>query len=281
MKHDDQDRRDFWILQMEQGYDFMESILHYPVDEGFEPMLPLREVVNEAGVEVLFSDTQIVPGLDRKYYLRSGLIDNFITAAREMNARGLVIKVEDAYRDRQMQKELALKQGIFDKVVNRLIWEQGGRKPSQSSLSRRLRVLIAHCAKTGTHMSGSAIDISIFHRDDGSELDRGAPYLELSELTPMSSPFVSTQSRGNRELINGIMRESGCIDYPYEFWHYSSGDAYYEFLLETGVPGRYGPVDVDISSGKVTPVENPTEPLNKDTEIQERIEEAMGRANKK
>ena len=280
MKHDDQDRRDFWILQMEQGYDFMESILNYPVDECFEPLLPLREAVNVAGVEVVFSDSQIVPGLDRKYYLRSGLIEIFINAAREMNARGMVIKVEDAYRDRQMQKELALKQGVFDKVVNLIIWEQRGKNPSQSSLSRRLRVLIAHCAKTGTHMSGSAIDISLIHRDGGSELDRGAPYLELSELTPMSSPFVSKQCRRNRELINSIMRESGFIEYPYEFWHYSSGDAYFEYLFETGKPGRYGPVDVDISSGEVTPNENPTQPLNNDTEIQVRIEQAMQRVKK-
>ena len=280
MKHDDQDRRDFWILQMEQGYDFMESILHYPVDECFEPLHSLQDVVKEAGVEVLFSDTQIVPGLERKYYLRSGLINNFISVAREMNARGMVIKIEDAYRDREMQKELALKQEIFDKVVNRLIWEQGGKIPSQSSLSRRLRVLIAHSAKTGTHMSGSAIDISLFHLDDGSDLDRGAPYLELSELTPMSSPFINADCKRNRGLINAIMQRSGFVEYPYEFWHYSSGDAYYEFLLDSSKPGRYGPVDVDISSGKVTPIENSTEPLNNDTEIHVRIEQAMQSGNK-
>ena len=48
--------------------------------------------------------------------------------------------------------------------------------------------LVAQIPKTGTHMSESAIDISVLDRTTGAEVNRGKPYLELSELTPLNSP---------------------------------------------------------------------------------------------
>ena len=136
--------------------------------------------------------------------------------------------------------------------------------------------------KTGTHMSGSAIDISVLHRgqdrgDTTREVDRGAPYLEMSALTPMDSPFISDEARRNRHAITDLMREHGFVEYPYEFWHYSSGDAYDQFLRKTGRPAIYGAVDWDPATGKVTPIPNPTEPLNTQEEIKAEIEAAMKR----
>jgi hypothetical protein len=37
--------------------------------------------------------------------------------------------------------------------------------------ARRAIVLTANMPKIGVHMSGSAIDISVFHRDDGTDSD--------------------------------------------------------------------------------------------------------------
>ena len=44
-------------------------------------------------------------GLPRRFYLRDGLIAQCVAAAAEMNRRGWVLKVEDAYRTPQMQQE--------------------------------------------------------------------------------------------------------------------------------------------------------------------------------
>ena len=275
IKTSDQARREFWKQQMDEGFDFMESILKYPVEECFEELTSLRNAVDEAKIEVVFSGTQIVPGLDRQFYLRAGLIPCFLAAAREMNDRGMILKVEDGYRSRAMQKELALKQTIFDTVVSRVVWEHNGQAPPFSSIRKRLGVLIAWCPKVGTHMSGSAIDISVLNHDTGEEVDRGAPYLELSELTPMSSPFIDQRCRSNRDMITSLMRRHGFIAYPYEFWHYSSGDAFAELLLSSGKPGRYGPVHRDTATNTITVIENPSEPLNTDNEIAERIEQAL------
>ena len=273
----DQVRRNFWKQQMDEGFEFMESVMRYPVEECSEGFASLKDASFEANIEVVFSDTQIIPGLDHQFYLRKGLIPQFIAVAKEMNDRGLILKVEDAYRSRKMQKELALEGTIIDKVVQILIWEYNGQLPPLSSIVNRLGVLIASCPKAGTHMSGSAVDISVLNRDNGIEVDRGAPYIELSELTPMSSPFIDQQCRRNREMINLLMRKHNFIEYPYEFWHYSSGDAFAELLLCSDRPGRYGPVDRDLVTNNITTIENPLVPLNTDDEIQERIEQAMNR----
>ena len=67
--------------------------------------------------------------------------DSFLNAARKMNDRGWFIHLEDAYRSAPMQTaELML---------------------------RRLSAFIAIGPKLGTHMSGSAIDISLMSLDNG------------------------------------------------------------------------------------------------------------------
>jgi hypothetical protein len=97
--------------------------------------------------------------------------------------------------------------------------------------------------------------------DYGLEIDRGASYLEMSEKTPMESPHVSDQAQMNRSRITAIMAKYGFVAYPFEFWHYSSGDAYCEYINKTGRPASYGPVHMDPLSDMVRQIENPNEPI--------------------
>jgi hypothetical protein len=124
-------------------------------------------------------------------------------------------------------------------------------------------------------MSGSALDISVLSRDDGREVDRGAPYLEMSELTPMESPFVSPAAQRNRREITALMKRAGFFAYPFEFWHYNVGDAYAESLAESRRPARYGAVDWTPSTGAVTPTASPHEPLTRLDEWQAKIAAAL------
>ncbi len=264
---DDAARRTFWTRRMDEAYAFMQAIIRHPVQECGEPLCPLRDAVTAAGLEVAFSDTPFGAGFSRQFYLRQGLIPAFLAAARDLNAHGLILKVEDAFRTRNMQKSLAVKPGLVGKLAARLAWECEGHRPDAAFTTRRLAALIAHCPKTGTHMSASAIDMSVLKRDDGTELDRGALYLELSELTPMDSPFISEACQGNRRTITTLMRKHGFMEYPFEFWHYCAGDAIAALVTGSGEPARYGPVDWDATAGRVTPIDNPTAALNTDAEL--------------
>ncbi len=268
----DEARREFWARSLEEALPFLEAVYAYPVEETGEPLVPLREAVAEAGVEMTFSERTHVLGLPRLFLLREGLVEPLLGAAREMNRRGWVLHVEDAYRTEEMQRHLARAEFTLGVLAERLLWECGGQRPSGELIVRRLAALIAPAPKVGTHMSGSAVDISVFDRESGKEVDRGGPYITLSEITPMDSPFLSGQARRNREEITALMARHGFVAYSWEFWHYSSGDAYAEQLAGSGRAARYGAVHCAPEGGAVTPIEDPCRLLNSPEELAEAIE---------
>ena len=279
MVQKDDDERAYWTEQFEAAWHFMfDNILPYPVEECGEPMVSLPDAAIGAGVQVVFSDAPHVRGLPRLFYLRKGQIAGFIGAAREMNARGWTMRVEDGFRSREIQKYLGRTPAVFDAILERVMWELGGQVPSAEFMFRRCSALVATVPKFGTHMSGSAIDISVVLREAPSvEVDRGAPYIDMSVRTPMDSPYVSTTARDNRRAITAVMEHHGFVAYPWEFWHYSSGDAYDQFLRNTGRPAMYGPVDWDLKSATLTPINHATLPLNSEHEIRLEIDAALQR----
>lgn len=277
---DDEARRAYWAAKMDEAYAFMGHIRQYPVAECGEPVVALVDAVAGAGVEVVFTERPHVQGLPRLFLLRAGLIDDFIRCARDMNERGWVMKVEDAFRTLAMQKFLARAPYIFDVVLGRLLWECNGAQPPVELVMRRVAALVAAAPKVGTHMSGSAIDISVRNRACGREIDRGCPYLELSELTPMDSPFISDEAHANRAEITALMGRHGFVTYPWEFWHYSKGDAYDHYLNQTGQTAPYGAVHVTLPDGSVRAIAEPLTPLNSYAEIDGEMRAARQRAAK-
>jgi D-alanyl-D-alanine dipeptidase len=263
---------------MEAAYAFMTAIAEYPVEECGEPVAFLPDAAQGASVEVVFSETGVGGQHERLFYLRERLVDDFIAVSRDMNRLGWVLKVEDAYRTRAIQTDLGKDETTFDVLLKRVIWEDGGVTPSPEKMLRRLTAVIATSPKIGTHMSGSALDVSVLRREDGSEVERGAPYIELSELTPMHSPFISAEARANRDAITAVMARHGFTAYPYEFWHYSKGDAYGEYLAGSGNPARYGAVDMEPTDGRTTAISSPNDRLHALVDVQALMREALARA---
>lgn len=277
MTEDQAARQAFWTRQMEDAYAFMQAVTAHPVAECGEPLLWLAAAAEAAGVEVAFSDRPHVGGLPRLYLLRAGLIPPFVGAARAMNGRGWVMRVEDGFRTRAMQQQLALQPYTFDLILDRVLWELAGAPLTPEFVARRVSALIAATPKIGTHMAGSAIDISVLDRATGQEVERAAPYLEMSEVTPMVTPFIPPAAQANRAAISALMAEQGFMAYPWEFWHYNSGDVHVAVLHGLSAPGRYGPVDVDLATGQVQPIADSTAPLNDLTVIEAALEAALRR----
>jgi hypothetical protein len=176
-----------------------------------------------------------------------------------------------------MQRSLTHSPKIFDSILRTVMWELGGATPTPEFMLRRVSVLVATRCKVGTHISGSAIDISVIDQNTGRELPRGGPYIEISERTPMDSPFVTAEEAANRKAITALFLRHGWYAYPFEFWHYSSGDSYAEDIAGSGKPARYGPVTFE--NGAMKPV-GPAEAdaLLEPTEFYQRqIAAALGR----
>ena len=270
-------RRAYWTEQLELGYEMVEKLLAWPVDECGESFAPIAEAAESAGVEMWFSNSKIAGDLDRVFHLRESLVDDVVAIGRRMNERGWILKIEDGFRSLAMQGSLVRKPEVFDSILAKCIWENGGEVPPVEFVFRRAIVLVANIPKIGTHMSGSAIDISVFRREDGSEVDRGGPYIEVSEKTPMRSPFISDEQLNNRLEITEMMEAEGFMHFPYEFWHYNKGDAGDHILNGKPGPARYGPVNWNSRTNEVVPVEDPTSPLNPLPQIEREIAAAMER----
>lgn len=278
MTDDDKARRAYWAEQMEQGYAMVEKLLAFPVEECGERFASLPETAADAGVEMLFSTTKIAGNLDRIYFMRESLAHEVVGIGRKMNERGWVLKIEEGFRTLEMQGQLVRKPEVFDAILRKCIWENGGEIPPVEMVTRRAIVMVANIPKIGSHMSGSAIDISVFQRDSGDEVWRGNAYLEISERTPMRSPFIAPQDLGNRLAITAMMESHGFMHFPFEFWHYNKGDAGGHILTGNPAPCRYGPVHWDPQTNEVTPVTDPMEPLNPLPVMDREIAAAMERA---
>lgn len=276
MHTDDTARRAYWTQQMNEAYDFMMRALECPVAECGEPLASLQEAVAGRGVKVIFSQSEIVPGMERLFYLRKNLVEPFLRVAQDLNEKGWILVVEDGYRTTTMQKKLSLLPHVFDAVIKSCFWEYGDVPPIDL-VRRRLAALTAAHPQNGTHMSASAIDVSVFDMETNREIDRGRPYLEMSELTPMESPFIEKTALQNRLAIREVFEKQGFLAYPYEFWHYNQGDVYDEILHHTNRPARYGAVHCDLKTGRVEAVVNPLETLNSNAEIENAMHAAMER----
>ena len=230
--NDDAARRAYWAEQMQLGYDLIQVVLPFDVQECGEGFASIRDAAESAGIEMMFSDSKIAGELERVYFIREGLVNDLMTIGREMNDRGWILKIEDGFRSMEMQSQLVRKPELFDIILQKCIWENGGELPAAEMVFRRAIVLIANIPKIGTHMSGSAVDISVFNREDGSEVWRGRPYLEMSERTPMRSPFVDGADLKNRLDITAAMEKHGFVHFPYEFWHFNQGDAMGHILTD-------------------------------------------------
>ncbi|MFP6619729.1 MAG: M15 family metallopeptidase [Pirellulaceae bacterium] len=278
MNHDDgAQRRAYWSEQMELGYELVEQLLDFPVEECGESFASIPEAVQAAGVEVLFSESPIAGDLERVFYTRASLVHDIVAIGREMNERGWILKIEDGFRSLEMQSALVRKPEVFDAVVQKCIWEHEGQLPSVEFIFRRALIMVANIPKIGEHMSGSAIDISVFHADDQREVWRGGSYLEVSEITPMESPYIRAEELENRLQITAVMKSHGFIHFPYEFWHYNKNDVGDHVLTGKPGPARYGPVHWDRATNRVIPVEDPLQLLNPLPVIEAEIAAAMER----
>ena len=277
MSHDESTRNTFWIEYMERSYALQQQMIHHPLAECGEGFGSIGEAVQAAGVEVLFSSTRLAGQFERIFFMRESLLPDLVAIARDMNERGWVLKIEDGYRTQQMQTALGRAPAIFDRIVQACIRECGGKRPPVELVYRRAMCLVANVPLTGTHLAGAAVDISVFRRDDGTEVWRGKSYLEMSEYTPMDSPFVTAEERQNRLEITRMMEQHGFLHYPGEFWHYNKGDSLYQIEAKTGQPGRYGPVHWDAATNEVTPFADPSALLTPYDVLEQLIEQAMQR----
>jgi D-alanyl-D-alanine dipeptidase len=264
---------------MDAAQEFVQRLLEYPLAECGEPLCCLRERAREAGVEMVCPDGKKLGRFGRTFYVRQSLVEKIFRAAEALLARGYVLWIEDGYRSPGRQAQGARSDYCLRNVLAKVRWELNGREPTAEEVFRRMAVWTATTPKFANHTSGSALDVWLLHRRDGSRADLGAPYPEFSERTPMDSPFISAEARRHRRLLCEALAEEDFLPYPYEFWHFSHGDADYEMLAGAGRPARFGPVHWRPADGGLTPVADPLAPFITLEDIRPRLAGLLGAAS--
>lgn len=257
----------YWAEQMDAGHAFVERVLTHPVEDDGEPLVDVEQAARRAGVELICSREPHAAGRPRLFLLRAGVVEPLLAVAAELRERDHTLVVEDAFRTLEMQRDLALGDELLERLTTTLLRAEPGL--DAATMIRRLAVVVAARPKGAGHMAGAAVDVTVLG-PDGEALDRGGPYLTVSEAMPMGSPFVSAEAARNRRLVSDAMRRHGFAAYPFEFWHYSRDDAFARVAADDPRPARYGPVE-PLADGRVRPIADQLAPLHDQEALARRL----------
>jgi len=227
------DARRYWTDQMDAAYEFMQRLLAYPVRECGEGLCCLRKRAREAGAEMVFATDLKLGVFPRRFEVRESLVEPLLAVGEGVRRSGFVLRVEDGYRPPARQASGARGAYALQSALKWTRWELGGAEPTPELVFRRLAVWTATTPKFANHTSGSAVDVTLL-KPDGSPADLGGAYPEMSHVTPMDSPFIDAEARRLRALLRDAFAGQGFVAYPYEFWHFSRGDADAEMIAGSG-----------------------------------------------
>ena len=132
--------------------------------------------------------------------------------ARDIAARGLVIKVFDCYRPVRA-------------VMNFVRWARdlnatAGRAEFYPDVDKRTLFRDGYIASRSGHSRGSTLDLTLATAD-GRELDMGTPFDFFSPKSWTNSTAVGPEQHANRMLLAAAMRRHGFYGYDKEWWHFT------------------------------------------------------------
>jgi D-alanyl-D-alanine dipeptidase len=147
--------------------------------------------------------------------------------ARDLAARGLVIKVFDCYRPARA-------------VADFVRWardprDQGAKAEFYPNVDKRTLFRDGYIASHSGHSRGSTVDLTLA-RADGTELDMGTPFDFFSPRSWTAASSVTAEQHANRMRLAAAMRRRGFRGYPKEWWHFT--------LRNEPFPGTYLDVPV-------------------------------------
>lgn len=131
-------------------------------------------------------------------FLRPEVAERLLKAHRSLRARGLGIKVLDAYRPLSVQREMF----------------QAFPHPG----------FVADPEKGSNHNRAAAVDVTLVDLE-GNELPMPSVYDEFTERSHVDYMGGGAQARENRRTLQAAMREQGFRALETEWWHFDDPEA--------------------------------------------------------
>jgi zinc D-Ala-D-Ala dipeptidase len=132
--------------------------------------------------------------------------------ARDLAARGLVIKVFDCYRPARAVAD-------FVRWAHDLK-DQAAKTEFYPSVEKRELFRDGYIASQSGHTRGSTVDLTLA-RADGRELDMGTPFDFFSPKSWTANSNVTADQHANRMLLSAAMQRRGFRPYAKEWWHFT------------------------------------------------------------
>jgi D-alanyl-D-alanine dipeptidase len=129
-----------------------------------------------------------------KAYLRAPAARALVDVQQELAARGIGIKVFDAYRPYR---------------VTEAMWEPI-KNPDY----------VADPAKGSRHNRGAAVDLTLIDLKTGAELPMPTPYDDFTTRAAHAFSDLTPEVLANRTLLHEVMTRHGFDPLPSEWWHY-------------------------------------------------------------
>lgn len=129
-----------------------------------------------------------------KAFLRKDAADSLLKVEKELNSKGLGLKVFDAYRPYSVTVKFYEE---YDDTT-----------------------FVASPWRGSRHNRGCAVDLTIIDIKTGNELDMPTKYDDFTEKAYVNYIELSDDVIRNRELLISTMKKYGFNVYEYEWWHF-------------------------------------------------------------
>lgn len=154
--------------------------------------------------------------IEKPVYLRETVYEKLCILENWLKEDGYKIKLFDAYRSLDKQKE------FWKKTIEET--KRENPELNEEEIIRKTTLKLANPTNgIGGHQTGGAIDITLVDKND-KELDMGSGYLEHIEQTKTYCKNLTDIQRKNREYLLEKMKKLDFVNFPTEWWHYCYGE---------------------------------------------------------
>lgn len=198
--------------------------------ENNEPLIDIEAQARAKNLPIIFASGATEYGsTGNDLLLRKGAMERLFVAEAKVRAASdglFTLMVTDAFRP------LTTQRAHWDKIKMEFSHKEG---LSGQALYDRICPLIADPDLQPPHCTGGAVDLTLFNLTTHAEVPMGTPIDVFdTELTwTWHSDITDPEIRKNRALLYWAMLDSGFINQPQEWWHYSYGER--EWACRTGI----------------------------------------------
>lgn len=147
----------------------------------------------------------------KRALLRRDAAEALARASEILHQQGYAILVLDAYRPAMAMKDFRAWSRTSDDRMKAKFYPNITKQGIYDG---------KYIGDTSEHSWGIAVDITLVHTADGTEVDMGGHHDLLDVSSSTISPLISEAQQKNRLILRDAMQKAGFRNYSKEWWHY-------------------------------------------------------------